>query len=144
MPSGASGSTVQNKTDSVPPKIYVDEGACPFECCRYRQWIVEEETRLFERKDAAGPVVATVTPFDVVNARTGVVFTRPGTLKIVWDHEPFKKGETAYVLTYQGEGFYKVWHRGKVVYAEIGALVCRQEQNQCRQPSAECWGQDSP
>jgi hypothetical protein len=138
---GASGSTVRDMAGSAPPRIYVDEGACPFECCTYRKWIVEEETRLFERKDAASRVVATIKPFGVVNARTGVVLTRPGTLKIVWDHGPFKKGETVHVLTNRGEGFYKVWHRGEIVDADVGVLVYRQEQKQCQQPSAECWGE---
>lgn len=22
-----------------PPKVFVDKGACPFECCKYREWI---------------------------------------------------------------------------------------------------------
>lgn len=75
---------------------------------------------------AAIPVsTAPVKPFDVVNARTGVVLTRPGTLKIVWDHGPFKKGETVYVLTYEGEGVYKVWHRSKVLEADVGVLTYR-------------------
>lgn len=138
-PPGVSDGTPRDTIDPVPPSIYVDEGACPFECCTYRKWIVEEQTRLFELKDAASLVVATLRPFEVVNARTGVVLTRPGTLKVMRDHERFKKGEVVYVLTYKGEGIYKVWHRGQVVDADVGVLVYRQKQ--CQKPSAECWGE---
>lgn len=75
-----------------------------------------------------------------MNARTGVVLTRQGTLKIVWGYGSFRKGETVYLLSYRGEGWCKVWHRGKIVDADVGVLLYRQEQQQCRQPSAECWG----
>lgn len=121
---------------AVPPRVFVDEGACPFECCVYRKWTVEETTTLFVEKDRASRAIATVYPFQIVQARTGVVYTRPAKLEVVWDHGPFRKGEIVYLLTYQGEGFFKVWRRGEIVSAEINLPTDRS----CDQPNPACWG----
>lgn len=120
----------------VPPRVYVDEGACPFECCVYRKWTVEETTTLFAEKDHASRVIATLHPFQVVQARTGVVYTRPAKLTVLWDHGPFRKGKVVYVLTYQGEGFYKVWRRGEIVSTQVGLST----DPPCQGASAACWG----
>lgn len=122
--------------DSLLPRVFVDEGACPFECCVYRKWTVEETTKLFAEKDHASRVIATLQPFQVVQARTGVVYTRPAKLEVVWDHGPFRKGEVVYVLTYQGEGTYKVWHQGKIVSSDVFFPT----DPPCQGPSPECWG----
>lgn len=120
----------------TPPRVFVDEGACPFECCVYRKWTVEQTTTLFAEKDRGSRVIATVHPFQVVQARTGVVYTRPAELEVVWDHGPFRRGEVVYVLTYQGEGFYKVWHRGKIVISDVFFPT----DPPCDRPSPACWG----
>lgn len=120
----------------VPPRVYVDEGACPFECCVYRQWIVEQTTTLFAEKDRTSRMIATLQPFEVVKARTGVVYTRPAKLEVVWDHGPFRKGEVVYVLTYQGEGMYKVWRRGEIISSDVFFPV----DPPCQGPSPACWG----
>jgi len=33
------------------PKVFVDKGACPFECCTYREWTVSKDTDLFDSVD---------------------------------------------------------------------------------------------
>lgn len=126
----------QDKGGAVPPRIYVDEGACPFECCVYRQWIVEQATTLFAEKDRTSKIIATLQPFQVVKARTGVVWTRPAKLEVVWDHEPFRRGEIVYLLTYEGEGVFKVWQRGEIVRSVVSFPV----DPPCNGPSPVCWG----
>lgn len=121
---------------SVPPRVFVDEGACPFECCVYRKWTVEQTTTLFAEQDRASRVIATLQPFQVVQARTGVVYTRPAKLEVLWDHEPFRKGEIVYVLTYQGEGFFKVWRNGAIISADVFFPT----DPPCDRPSPACWG----
>jgi Tol biopolymer transport system component len=120
----------------TPPRVYVDEGACPFECCVYRKWTIEQTTTLFAEKDHASRVIATLHPFQVVQARTGVVYTRPAKLEVVWDHGPFRKGEVVYVLTYKGEGFFKVWRNGAIVSSDVFFPT----DPPCQGPSAACWG----
>ncbi len=29
-----------------PPKVHIDRGACPFECCTYREWVAKKEIAL--------------------------------------------------------------------------------------------------
>ena len=36
---------------SVHPDVYVDKGACPFECCAYGHWKAEKETNIFARTE---------------------------------------------------------------------------------------------
>lgn len=127
---------VREQGGLVPPRVYVDEGACPFECCVYRKWTVEETTTLFAEKDHASRVIATLYPFQVVQGRTGVVYTRPARLEVLWDYGPFRKGEVVYVLTYQGEGFYKVWRNGAIVSSDVFFPT----DPPCQGPSAVCWG----
>ena len=33
-------------------KVFVDEGACPFECCGYGRWTTTENVRAFDSPDA--------------------------------------------------------------------------------------------
>jgi dipeptidyl aminopeptidase/acylaminoacyl peptidase len=122
--------------EPVPPLVYVDEGACPFECCTYRRWTVEHTTSLFAEQDRTSRKIATLQPFEVVKARTGVVYTRPAKLEVVWDHGPFRKGEVVYVLTYQGEGMYKMWRRGEIISSDMFFPV----DPPCQGPSPACWG----
>jgi Tol biopolymer transport system component len=135
-PSTSGESRARDPGGIAPPRVYVDEGACPFECCVYRKWTVEETTTLFSERDHASRVIATLQPFQVVQARTGVVWTRPAKLEVAWDHGPFRKGEVVYVLTYQGEGMYKVWRRGEIISSDVFFPV----DPPCQGPSPACWG----
>jgi hypothetical protein len=135
-PPASKGRPAPGRRGPVPPRVYVDEGACPFECCVYRQWVVEQATTLFAEKDRTSRIIATLQPFQVVMARTGVVYARPAKLEVVWDHEPFRKGEIVYVLTYQGEGIYKVWRLGEIISADVILPVGPP----CQSPSPACWG----
>ena len=31
----------QTPHSGAPPMPYIDQGACPFECCTYRDWVAE-------------------------------------------------------------------------------------------------------
>jgi hypothetical protein len=105
---------------SEPPKVFVDKGACPFECCTYRQWNVTAETPLFD-KVSGTTEIAKAKRGETVQGLTGEVHTVPSKVKIKIDPhgEPstteVKDGDTVYVLTYSGEGFWKVWKDGRVV-----------------------------
>ena len=38
------------RAQTRPPRNYEDRGACPFECCTYREWSVEEDTVLYKTR----------------------------------------------------------------------------------------------
>jgi hypothetical protein len=102
----------------VPPHVFVDAGGCPIECCKYGHWVVGERTALLDRPNGKR-VVNSLSKGDVVNGLTGQVISTPMAAKADRDipDTPIKKGDTFYVLHYSGEGYWKVWFRGKMTYA---------------------------
>ncbi len=115
-----------------PPLPYEDVGACPFECCTYREWIVNKSTPIHRNRNNNSPVVFTVAPRERVQAVTGVVITtQPGEIRIarpitIQDYTgsqgtntsraiQARPGDIIYLLTSQGEGSYKAWFKGKTI-----------------------------
>ena len=111
-------------TQSSGPAIpYEDVGACPFECCVYRQWIANKATVLHADRRSNSPVIFNVRKGEKVTAITGVVITtrvgtammlKPDTLGPARRNLSLKAGDVLYLLTYEGEGFYKVWFKGSM------------------------------
>ncbi len=91
---------------SPPPAIFVDKGACPFECCTYREWTVEKDTELFDKIDGK-KIIGKAVKGTKIQGVTGEVHTIPLKTKT-------EKGHEVYLLTYQGEGFWKTWDDGIV------------------------------
>ena len=111
--------------EDKPPRIYVDVGACPFECCTYRMWTKNRATTLWN-KPAGTAVVGSLRKGDSVQGLTGEVISKP--LAVKADHNfpavtadqgeiarniSIQAGDTFYILHYEGEGGWKVWLRGK-------------------------------
>ena len=110
-----------------PPSTYVDVGACPFECCSYRMWTVNEATTLLTEPEGKA-VVGSLRKGDLVQGLTGEVISKPLAVKanhnihavgagqsdIVMDLS-IPTGDTFYILHYEGEGAWKVWLSGKTV-----------------------------
>ena len=142
----AAGGAVAAGT-SPPPARYVDEGACPFECCTYRDWTVQRATSLLVRPEHGAPQAAVVRPGQTVQALTGkVVVSRPGEFVVL--HQPdgdsgarYAVGDRVYVYTPLGEGYFRVWHAGRMyeeeatfLYDGIGASFDACERD------GSCWG----
>ncbi len=75
---------------AAPPVPYVDEGACPFECCTYRDWIAEApfQAVAYWRPDGADrrKPVFSIAKGERVTAMSGVVVTtRAGEARITSD-----------------------------------------------------------
>jgi hypothetical protein len=116
-----------------PPRVFVDVGACPFECCTYRRWTVEKETALLDRPNGKR-VVVSLSKGDVVTGLTGEVISVPIPVKTDRDipETPIKAGDTFYVLHYDGEGYWKVWFRGKMTSVHQSVI-------DVPQPKAKWW-----
>ena len=113
------------QTKSGPPVPYVDKGACPFECCTYREWNVEKPTSVRASMSDTAPVSFRLKAGEKVFGMTGVVITtQPGIVRalkaavIGENGVPIKKGEQFYVLTNLGEGFTKIWFKGRIYQGE--------------------------
>lgn len=114
------------------PVFYIDKGACPFECCTYRDWRAEKTTRLYAEPKTASRVAGIAEKRAIVKAQTGEVHIKPGKLIVKRDVAAFRKGNILWVYTYLGEGFFKVWYRGTFIEEEIGFDY--------RNPSPDDWG----
>lgn len=95
------------------PAIYIDKGACPFECCRYRTWTVTKDTVLYAKPHKKSKIIGKCKRGSKVTAITGEVHTKAVKFKVKKKFESFKPGDIIWVYTYYGEGNFKVWFNGK-------------------------------
>jgi hypothetical protein len=114
------------------PKYYIDKGACPFECCTYREWSTDKTTELHKEPKIGSSVIGTAKKGLMVTAKTGEVHTRPGKLIVRKDVTTFRKGDVLWVYTYLGESYFKIWYQGKFIEDQIDFNI--------RKPKADDWG----
>jgi hypothetical protein len=113
------------RNPTSPAEPYIVRGSCPFECCRYGEWQARETTPVYATEGKVGRPVFTLRPGDSVRAVTGNVHvTKLGRIKIVgkvrpgWAEFDNHKlpvpaiGDTVYLLSYVGEGYWDYWYRG--------------------------------
>ena len=101
------------------PVFYIDQGACPFECCTYREWGTREAAELYAEPKTGSPIVGTAEKGTTVKAQTGEVHTKPGKLIVTRDVGEFRKGDVLWVYTYLGEGTFRIWYRGSFIKAYV-------------------------
>ena len=116
---GAFGSAAFGQKIKGPPTPYVDKGACPFECCTYREWTANKPTAARRSMSDASPVSFRMKTGEKVVGVTGVVITtQPGIVrvlkKITLGKVKLNRGDELFLLTYLGEGFSKIWFKGRI------------------------------
>jgi len=102
------------------PAVYSERGACPFECCTYREWWARQPVIVYTRPNRASLRIHTVKKGEHVRALTGFVRSRARQFLVTRDHERYRRGDTLWVYTYHGEGFFLVWHDGKMYEEDLG------------------------
>ena len=117
---------MQSTAPPVPPLPYENAGACPFECCVYREWSVRADTLLRTRRDDAASVAFHVSRGQKVVGVTGVVVTTKLGLAVARRRTTVGQrkislaaGESLHLLHYVGEGHWKFWLRGQVDQDEL-------------------------
>jgi hypothetical protein len=100
-----------------PPDVFVSENVCPFECCTYRDWVARTELQLHDRP--RGRITGHISKGARVKGITGVVITKPLPFRVTRQEEGIPAGATAYLLHPIGEGYWRVWYRGKMVSIEL-------------------------
>ena len=109
---------------SAPPKVYVSKGACPFECCTYRNWTALRPLSLLDQPE--GRSIARIGDGEQVLAITGEVHTNPLRVRLTQNgpyadnNVPGKRsmipaGSIVYLLHPVGEGFWLVWFKGEAI-----------------------------
>lgn len=131
-----------NYPQAEPPARYVERGACPFECCTYRAWKTEKATVAYATPHKSSKRVGTFTLGSNVVGLTGVVRTVPGKFVILKTHRKYKPGDVLWVYTPLGEGFYKVWFKGRMFEEALDYMSGPFEQTHPRcEETPNCWGQ---
>lgn len=137
---------VLSQNANPPPMPFEDAGACPFEGCVYREWIAKETIGVKTDRRDSSSVAFRVQPKERVTAVTGIVVTiKPGRVQF---REPtmlatsggnidVMPSQTLYLLTYQGEGFTKVWFQGKV-YTDVDTTAFMD--SRCENDPSRCTG----
>lgn len=110
------GATAQSSGPRMP---FVDKGACPFEGCTYRDWTVDKPTVMRSAMRDGSPVAFRLKNGEKVIGVTGtVITTRAGIVRVLknttLDNVKLKRGDNLYLLTYLGEGFSKIWYKGRI------------------------------
>jgi len=104
----------------VPRDVRRRQGACPFECCTYRQWTAEGPIPVVARERATGAAAFTMPAGQQFQADSGNVWVTGLQLVAVVDsvadrpYWAFGPGDTLVVLDHLGEGHFNVWHDGEV------------------------------
>ncbi len=137
-----------------PGTPFIDRGACPGECCTYREWT---SLQPFDLVAAPGStkVVGRVAAKEKVTAETGEVHVTGAKATVVRERElesrpkgkqaksKVKPGDVVWVLTPVGEGYSVVWIDG-LFYLEETWFI---DASSCSGPAArpECWAKlDAP
>ena len=98
--------TGQSTGEQKPPSIHIDKGACPFECCTYREWVARTDVTLLDTPSGKR-VVGQIKKGESVLALTGEVHSVPQ--RVVADRDypdaGVKAGDTIYLLHYVGGAF---------------------------------------
>ncbi|HWE48623.1 MAG TPA: hypothetical protein VG273_02475 [Bryobacteraceae bacterium] len=116
-----------------PPVNYIAKGACPFECCRYGDWSVLEDTVLFAAPGSK-QIAGRAKKGSRAAGLTGEVHLTPVPVAVLKGGD-LPKDSIAFVLDYAGEGFGNVYTNGKIASVPFGTA------KYCFTPSDSCWGE---
>ena len=119
----------------TPPTPYYDWGACPFECCTYRDWYATSAITAYSTRSESSASAFSLAKGEKVRALTGVVVTtRYGVTKLIAPSKvgyskssktpeavlDLPSGEVLFTLHYEGEGSYLFWYRGNTYSDDVG------------------------
>lgn len=81
---GLASTAAISKNSDKPPIPFEDHGACPFDCCVYREWFARGDIKALKDRKEGSPVVFGIKEGERVTALTGVVITtKPGVAKAI-------------------------------------------------------------
>jgi hypothetical protein len=103
------------------PSVFVDAGACPGEGCGYcALYAAKVDLPVFDKPSTSAKRVGEMHAGDTFISKTGEVHTIPTRFEVHKGSGPFKPGDDVYAVTYLGEGYFRVFHNGELVRADLG------------------------
>src|ERR1700752_1151768 len=125
---------VQSLGNGEPTMPYYDFGACPFECCTYRDWVATAPVQAVgshTRTPSTQTLAFNIAKGETVTGMTGVVITnKAGVVRItkpiqldvssrrfpnLSERVTLAPGDRLYLFTSQGEGYMSGWFKGRVL-----------------------------
>ena len=101
------------------PHLHTEQGACPFECCRYGKWTSTETLPVYARADRKAAKLGEIPPGTAFDAVTGFTRTVAGTFRFTRSHGDFRAGEQITVYNYLGEGNCRAWRNGRMTEVSL-------------------------
>lgn len=99
-------------------KLYIAKGACPFECCTYRNWNAKRNVSLLKEPNKNSAQVGIVQQGLEVQALTGEIHIIPSKFIFTKSHwSGYQAGNVIWILHNAGEGEYKIWNGVKESHA---------------------------
>ncbi len=123
------------------PDIFIDKGACPFECCTYGSWEVKRATKAHASPDIHSSQIGEFKVGSKVEAITGEVHTVPKKFVVKKTHKKYVPGDVIWVYTYLGEGVFKVQFKSKISEEDLGFSPYGGTGGTRCQTSKYCWGE---
>ena len=148
LAAGACAAPAQSQQPAGPPIPYEDIGACPFECCTYREWTATAQVNGYTERSPSAAVAFVVASGDRVRALTGVVITtKPGVARVpkpidLWTPSgPLHvvPADTLFLLTPHGEGHVTAWFKGRI-YDQVDASMFTTINSVCDTRPERCAG----
>lgn len=124
-----------------PPAKYIDIGACPFECCTYRDWHTKFDTVAYAKPDKNAKVVGRLKAGATVEAITGEVHSSPVRFIVKKPHAGYKPGDILWVYSYLGEGNFNVWRNGAMQEEDLGFSPYGGSPGARCENKEQCWGE---
>lgn len=100
------------------PRVLVEPGACPFECCQYGEWTAIRRVPVHRAPDR--PVAFAIDAGTRVTAATGYVRSTGTPFVVNRPHPPYAPGDRLVVYGYRGEGHFGVWFNGRSFTEDLG------------------------
>jgi len=101
------------------PETFIGPG-CPFEGCTYQSWTVAKDTIVYEKPSQNSKALGTLKKGTKVEGKYGEVHSIAAPFLLDKDYRKDKAGETIWLYTYYGLGFFDYWSKGKFKLGSFG------------------------
>ena len=129
-----------------PPSVFINQGACPFECCTYQKWNPRKNITAYEKPDLNAKVLGIFKKGSTVVGLTGVVqahanpFVVEKQTKSINRKHTYLPGDTLWAYDYLGEGSFNVWFKGEIYQEHLALSANNKLEGHCESGRTDCWG----
>lgn len=125
-----------------PPVVYTDRKICPGEGCSYTgKAKAAAFTKVYRSPGVNSARVFTLPLGTMITGIDSQVHTRAGRFRVKRNHGKYRSGDVLSVYTYLGEGYFKIWHQGKMIEEDLGFSVWGGSSGErCEKDPKGCWG----